>query len=492
MAAKDEEDDGDYDPKSAGSRRRQSGRITKGKRPLPVSATLPVTTRPAIPLSTDPEVKEFTDKVVDAAVDEALQHCRFPTAYALRTLYDERSAEPAFVAMIEDVFSQTADADTVSEFASLLEERKRQGKKDDLGACYFAPTSSSKRNTPRKPKPAPYAKMLKSQSFDADDQGVTPTPRASKKIKIRHSRTPSKPNHTNGTTDGATDTTKIKTPGSRKRNRRASGSSDSSLSTTMSLSPFDTHGKKSAVALQSPVSPSFRGPVASAAADGAQANSADNHANDAPNPQPITTRGKTLAAPAARAKGVSNTSDTHSPTLTHQSQHQQKQRHPRRSRAGRSHSPVVDDASMPGRVSAVNLFPNLPRKISDTPPRQESEAQDPAHDDGGLWDKKWEARRATEDYEAQHSFLRGSSPDEKATPTVTTRRTRQSLLPSVGTRATRSASKRPNDDIDDTISPTAPSWNGDASSTVGSRAVTPSSQRPAAKKAKTGIRIKLS
>lgn len=259
----------------------------------------------------------------------------------------------------------------------------------------------------------------------------------------------------------------------------------------MSLSPFDTHIQKSAAALQSPVSPSFRRPVVSTS-DGAQTSTADNHANDAPSPQPITARGKTLVAPASKAKGVSNTSDTHPQTLTHQHQHRQNTRQPRRSRAGRSDSPVVDDARMPGRVSAAKLFPNLPRKTSSTPPKEEPEAQASSHDDGGLWDRKWEARRVTENYEAQHSFLRGSSPDEKVTPTVKTRRTRQSLLPSVGMRATRSASKRPNDDIDDTISPTAPSWNGDASSTVESRAVTPSSLRPAAKKAKTGIRIKLS
>ncbi|KAK0389472.1 hypothetical protein NLU13_3047 [Sarocladium strictum] len=353
---KDDEDDGDYDPKPTGSRRRQSGRVTKGKKPLPPTAPQPTASPAEPPVSVDPEVKEFADKVVEAAVDEALQHYRFPTAYALRTLYDERSVEPGFVAMIEDVFSQTADADTVSDFASLLEEKKREGKKGNIGASYFAPTSPSKRNTPWKPKPAPYAKKPKKQNSDADEQEATTTPRAVKKIKIRHSRTFSKSNHLNDTTDEAEATAtstaapKIQTPSSHKRNRRASG----------------------------------------------------------------------------------------------------------------------------------------------TPPKEEPEAQASSHDDGGLWDRKWEARRVTENYEAQHSFLRGSSPDEKVTPTVKTRRTRQSLLPSVGMRATRSASKRPNDDIDDTISPTAPSWNGDASSTVESRAVTPSSLRPAAKKAKTGIRIKLS
>jgi hypothetical protein len=422
-------------------------------------------------------------------VEEAVQHCRYPTAYALRTLYDERSTEPGFVALIEDVFSQTADPDTVSEFASLLEDKKREGKKDDQGVLYFVPATTSKRHTPRKPKPAPYAKMLKRQNSDADDQGVAPTPRASKKIKIRHSRTPSKSTHTNGAVGATMEPAKPKTPSSRKRTRRGSGSSDSSLSTTMSISPFDTHGKRSAVAPQSPVSPSFRG-AAKIAADGAKTSTTDSHANDAPNPQPITTRGKTLAAPVSKAKGVSNTSDTPSSSLTHPTSHQQKQRPSRRSRAGRSNSPAVDDARMPGRVSAVNLFPNLPRKTSDTPP--EPESRESSRGDDGLWNKKWEARRTTENYDAQDSFLRGSSPEGKATPTVTTRRTRQSLLPGVGTRATRSASKRPNDDIDGTVSPIAPSWNGDASSVAESRAVTPSSQRPAAKKAKTGIRIKLS
>lgn len=487
FVAKDEEGDDDYDPKPTGSRRRQSGRVTKGKKPLPSSAPQPANSRPAPPLSIDPEVKDFANKVVEAAVDEAIQHYRYPTAYALRTLYDERSSEPGFVAMIEDIFSQTADADTVTEFASLLEEKKRKGKKGDLGVHFFAATTTSTRETPQKPKPAPYAKMLKDHNPDANDQGVTP--RAAKKIKIRHSRTPSKGN---GMAAATLDASKIKTPSSRKRDRRESGSSDSSLSTTMTLSPFDTHGKRSAAIPQSPVSPSARGPATSTcAADGAQTSTTDN-ANDGSNPQPITTRGKTFVAPASKGKGVSSaSSDSHSPSLTHQHLHQQ-QRPSRRSRVGRSSSPAVDDARMPGRISAVNLFPNLPRKTSSPPPKQDAETKDLENKDEEHWEKKWEAKRVTEDYTAQHSFLRGSSPDEKATPKVTTRKTRQSLLPSTGTRATRSASKRPNDDAEDTFSPRAPSWNGDASSTVGSRAVTPSSLRPAAKKVKTGIRIKLS
>ena len=76
--------------------------------------------------------------VVEAAVDEALARRRFPTAWALRTLYDQEAGDPAFVLMTEKVFSQTADGKTFSNFVQLIKDRKRQGTKNNTGRGYFA------------------------------------------------------------------------------------------------------------------------------------------------------------------------------------------------------------------------------------------------------------------------------------------------------------------------------------------------------------------
>ena len=66
-----------------------------------------------------PQGPVFAEMVVEAAVDEALARRRFPTAWALRTLYDQEAGDPAFVLMTEKVFSQTADGKTFSNFVHI-------------------------------------------------------------------------------------------------------------------------------------------------------------------------------------------------------------------------------------------------------------------------------------------------------------------------------------------------------------------------------------
>ncbi|KAI1467011.1 uncharacterized protein F4812DRAFT_45615 [Daldinia caldariorum] len=128
--------------------------------------------------------KEFADKVVEAAVDEALRHYRYPTAWALRLLYDENSSDPHFVSMIEDIFHQRADIDTIKEFNRLVSDKKRDGKKDNKGCYYFVPPSTGSRFTPHKPKPAPYADLVKMDlSILPED---TPDEHVNKKVKLDH------------------------------------------------------------------------------------------------------------------------------------------------------------------------------------------------------------------------------------------------------------------------------------------------------------------
>ena len=103
------------------------------------------------------------DKIVEIAVTEALDHFRYPTAWALRTLYDENSDNVEFLTMVEEVYSQTAAPSTIDEFARLIHKKKKEGKKHNKGCYYFVPPSTTSRFTPRKPRPAPYSSLVRIQ-----------------------------------------------------------------------------------------------------------------------------------------------------------------------------------------------------------------------------------------------------------------------------------------------------------------------------------------
>ncbi|KAK4216665.1 transcriptional regulatory protein RCO1, partial [Rhypophila decipiens] len=105
------------------------------------------------------ESRELSDKVIEYAIDLALAHFRYPTAWALRTLYDENFDNSQFLTMAEKVFNQTADDDTVAAFAKLIRKKKREYKKNPDLHEYWSkdqvPTGSSH------PKPAAYSHLLR-------------------------------------------------------------------------------------------------------------------------------------------------------------------------------------------------------------------------------------------------------------------------------------------------------------------------------------------
>lgn len=510
QAAKDAEDE-EYEPKGGAARRRPPRRVSLPAKQARqnVSASedqnvttvvitppkpKPVATTPKRAHRREPDDAEFADKVVEAAVDEALMHYRYPTAWALRSLYDERSGDSEFVAMIEDVFKQRADAETMDEFARLIEVKKREGKKDDQGCYYFVPPSTNSRFTPHKPKTAPYARLL---LHHADDD--TGEVRAAKRSKTSHANdTPRSKKMANG---GKSHGDSVRTP-SRRRNRRDSGSSESSLSSAMSLSspeasvhslsPSLQHtAAKAAKSNKSALDQSASGGrgsgggatvadtvIAAASTTGDRSQSS----HDAPKSRPITSaRRKSLASDK---QPVSNSSEPTSPT------------HP-----SRTHAPATD-VSMPGRVSGSELLLSKStgnNSKSDCPKDggNAAKAQMPADDDDLFWTRRRDAQKATNAYTARESSVRNGDDEEReVTPARRTRRSRQSLVAPVSTRATRSASKRPSsnnatDDVDIAVSsPLAFSFN-EGSSTVNSRAVTPTALRPT-KKPRTGLRIKLS
>lgn len=481
-------EDDEYDPKET-SRRRQSARAPLSKKPrrnsgarrASMPATKPTATASRRASRAEPQDQELVDRVVEEAVDEALKHYRYPTAWALRTLYDEKGSEPSFVAMVEQVFNQTADAETLAEFSRLMEEKKREGKKDNQGCYYFVPPATNSRFTPHKPKAAPYAKLLHRSRSRPESQGGEA--RAAKKLKVSHGGEPTTPRKTR--TNGVNGSKSAsKTPRSRKRARRDSGSSMSSLSSAMSLSSPEGDSAE-------PASPSLSPSLRGAAGAGAKLQAQPA----APKTRPITTRGKSLAS----KRGVSNASgSSRSPTNRpgHTHTHSQSRSHSQPRSRSHTRATSTGDASMPGRLAA-DILSEPPGKSTRRPSEEDAIKSHTANDedeDDGFWNRRREARKVTNGYSAKESAIRPNPQERDATPARTTRKTRQSLLAPVSTRATRSASKRPNDDADSVVSPVAlsfPGFPGETSSTVGSRAATPTSMRPN-KKPRTGLRIKSS
>jgi hypothetical protein len=539
----DEDEDDEYDPKGS-LRRRQPTRSSVNKKGRPSAAdrrnslisvkaspakmssakTSPVKqgTSSAIPGASHDA--DFTKKVVEAAIDEALKHYRYPTAWALRKLYDEKADDAQFVAMIEDVFSQTADSRTMDEFFAQVEEKKREGKKGNRGCYHFFPPSTNSRYTPHKPKPSPYSHLLERPVIDVDDDGGGggggdngevdgENSRPVKRIKVIHhsSTTPRKKVATGA--KGASGVSGIlRTPTSRKRVRRDSASSESSLSSVMSLSsPEESHmGSRTNLA-----SPSLRVSAKAASRAGTTVRIQSQPEGDA-KPGPIstgTTRTKAhrqgavasdgpSSGSASASSGNNSSNSTSSSSSTsrsasaskppaHHRTHQQHHRQHQHSKTTATKS-AAGDASMPGRLVAsetplatVTTTNKTAAKASSAAKAHMTEEQD------GFWTRRRDAKRITNDYTVMESDVRNGDDERVATPARRSRRTRQSLAAPTSTRSTRSASKRVNDDDERTASPGVFSTQGDGSSAPGSRATTPTNLRPA-KKHKSGLRIKLS
>jgi hypothetical protein len=567
-AAKGTDDDEDYNPK--GNQRRRNARrasipnakVTndvseqevptahKSKRSPSVSKVLASTTRR---LKTEDTVA--TQKVIDVAVEEALKHYRYPTAWALRTLYDEKAGDDEFESMITDVFTQAADEETLNEFARQVEEKKREGKLDDQSYHYFVPPPSNDsgftahKAKANKSKPARFGNLPMHQpdeaevKLDLDDKseaaetarklGNGDETRAAKKAKTSHTAgdAPRKGaaatvttsvgiNDTVSTTadtaEGATATgaavdggahaaenavqdaqgaTKAAQAPSRKRRRRDSTSSDSSLSSAMSL-PSPEACKTS---LNSPLL--RKGATSASTSAGARR----NRPQDAPNktaksstrPPPITTtQGKSAAdSTSGSGSGSGSGSEPNSPTTS-------------LANASKHHRAAAHD-SMPGRLAASELFPNLQEKGAKVPkelanlaggfkeakePRESPDTVGSPMQDAELeaiFNRRLDAQRITNGYTAAESSVRGPRQRRDATPIRKTRKSRQSLATPYNTRTTRSATKKPNDDAETAVSPVALSFRGDeGSTTAGSRAVTPVPQKQG-KKTK-GLRVKSS
>ncbi|KAK2009796.1 PHD-finger domain-containing protein [Colletotrichum eremochloae] len=501
----EDEEDEDYTPKAAAGKglgrrasashsRKSLSRSSVSRRASSSIHQVAPSSDAVQPSESTPENKDIVEKAVEVAVEEALRHYRYPTAWALRTLYDENSSNQAFLSMLEDVFHQTADEDTLDEFSRLIEDKKREGKKDNQACYYFVPPSTNSRFTPHKPKPAPYGNLLSLDLAKSDDQEVTPT-----KKPIQRRKTPDSPFNDVDMDDGPTllaaETTMAPTTPSRRRARRDSASSDSSLS-ELSASPSlppDSPSPSSPpipTGFQQGDSHSRHHSATTSATTAATVAGADTEtaSTSAPPPidlQPMKRRGRSLATKTS----VSDASNPNSPTLP-----------PNVSQAAGA-------SNMPGRLSSP-IFPNLSTTAPPSKPSGKKNANKDkvprvlASDDANTARRR-NARDSTISQTPQpESHIRGSDMRSRAgsvaasSPAVNLRKSTRTPVPNptlnltLSTRTTRSA-KRTHDEIDNTSSPTAPIFLDDVTPTTSSRAATPTNLRPT-KKQRTGLRIKTS
>ncbi|KAL2064428.1 hypothetical protein VTL71DRAFT_4922 [Oculimacula yallundae] len=80
---------------------------------------------------------DVTDRVVEYAVNEALDRHKWPTAYALRLMYDEWRTEPRMVRIFDAVYNGWANKPQMDEFRRKLKLKKKEGKKARTGEYYF-------------------------------------------------------------------------------------------------------------------------------------------------------------------------------------------------------------------------------------------------------------------------------------------------------------------------------------------------------------------
>lgn len=110
--------------------------------PFPNSLQYPMRSI-TLPLPAFGPDKEFvinvdrTDSVIEHAVQAALEDGRWPTAYALRTLYDDQRDDPPSVRVIEAVYGGFANPEQRETFLAQVTQRKKLGKKDRLAEYYF-------------------------------------------------------------------------------------------------------------------------------------------------------------------------------------------------------------------------------------------------------------------------------------------------------------------------------------------------------------------
>ncbi|KLU83523.1 hypothetical protein MAPG_02580 [Magnaporthiopsis poae ATCC 64411] len=512
---------------------------------VPASATAEAA--PAHAMDATAESKEVADRVgevVKVAVEQALSHFRYPTAWALRSLYDDSVAMPHVMELFDQVFNQKASEDMLAEFCLMVKQKKREGKKDNK-ACYaLVPPSTNSRPPPHQPKPAPYGDMIKLDLAKIAPRLATPPPpeapsaaspepsvpdpdaHKTKRQKIvgrgAQQKTPTKTRSSAAPGSGANGT---KTPGSRRGKRVGSIDSTSSLSSA----PSDLEEVEEEVFGSDAPAPSSPTPMPEEQQQGTGGGAPANHdqqtqvqkdrwelhdSNPADTPDQPEVRMPAVATKATAAKTTALKNREPPATAPRRGTRNN------RDAASNGNGANNDNNNNNGvaATAADSSKVSSPQPPQSAPPKFASKRGALDEDDPKVKLRR-DARKVTNGITILESFSRGgdsasieSAKEPSPTPAPTLAPDASgSLVADVSTptpssgqqlrrpraahqlRATRSARKRSHEEADDDTPPPLstsfpPPVVPTPSSTVNSRAGTPG-PRPA-KKARTGLRVK--
>ena len=79
----------------------------------------------------------ITDRAVQFAVEDAIMDYRWPTAYALRTMYNDHRINPRIRRLFMLIFTDQASEEEKTEFQCLMTYKKKEGAKDNRAQRYF-------------------------------------------------------------------------------------------------------------------------------------------------------------------------------------------------------------------------------------------------------------------------------------------------------------------------------------------------------------------
>jgi hypothetical protein len=325
--------------------------VTNMARPVPPPAPIVVPSQPALGPDGLPIINfDLTDKVVEAAVQEAVDFGRWPTAYALRTLYDDHRTNPRIVRLIEAIYNNRATEENKIEFRSIMKHKKKEGKKDRTGEYYFngdgsdpAPrTIFSAINAINPPAPtyqSPYdprpgSGHMASSSFTQSSASVSPQKENDQHVSKKHrgnsfQATDAEVNGNASANGGVTGRSPLQANGSAKKSTPRKHRSGS-VTSTSSLSSVDEQILDDGDFAVPPPSliakigglerlglnlggapPRFVSPYASANNFSAAASSAETHARNQrqpitapPKPGPKTYTFSTVTAPISTSPAV--------------------------------------------------------------------------------------------------------------------------------------------------------------------------------------------
>lgn len=183
-----ERDGAEWNPQAPTSSRKSASKTPRAREPVSRPSESPFATR-------EERALEQTDKAVQFAVEDAILNRRWPTAYALRTLYNEHKINPRIQRMFMRIFTGQATEPEQKEFKSLIAWKKKAGAKNHTAQRYFDQNDNVYAPLSFLPSFTPRSASTKDKAESTDRGASTSTPTSPHKQETTHASKKPKVNH---------------------------------------------------------------------------------------------------------------------------------------------------------------------------------------------------------------------------------------------------------------------------------------------------------